>query len=109
MWQELQTQLKEISEVFSKLGQFDFNLLPLFKNPVFDVGLVFIVLFLFGFRFYRILCLCLAGFAFLLSWSFFIAPYGTAGAVPLSHWWYLVGISILLIAFLFYMYLVKIE
>ncbi|MDL1969394.1 MAG: hypothetical protein LWW94_00160 [Candidatus Desulfofervidaceae bacterium] len=108
MWQEwLQVQLKEILEVLSKWGQFDFTLLPLFKNPLFDGCLAFLFLFSLIFRFYRILSLCLVGLGFLISWSFLIAPYGTPGAVPLVHWWYLVGITVFLIAVGIYLCLVR--
>lgn len=98
MGQWLQVQLKIILKVLSRFGQFDFNLLPLFKNPLFDGCLAFLFLFLLIFRFYRILSLCLVGLGFLVAWSFFIAPYKTPGAVPFVHWWYLVGISVFLIA-----------
>ena len=102
----LQLYWQEIVNVFTTIGKSDFDLLPLFKNPLFDIGLIALFLVLLFLRLYRILSLFLAGMVFTCAWSYFVGKYGNLESVPLVHWWYLVGIGIILIGALIYYWLI---
>ncbi len=107
MWRVwLQQHWQDIRAVMQKAGRFDFNILPLFKNPLFVASLGLTILFLFCVRLYRILSLVIAGVIFAVSWSYFIGIYGHPGAVPFGNWWIFISISIFLVAGLFYFWLV---
>ena len=93
-----------------KAGRFDFNILPLLKNPLFVASLILGTLLQFFLRLYRLLSLVIASFIFALSWSYFISSsYDQPKSVPFENWWILVGIAIFLIASLLYLWLVGLE
>lgn len=96
--------------IMQKAGRFDFNILPLLKNPLFVASLILGTLLLFFLRLYRLLSLVIASFIFALSWSYFISSsYDQPKSVPFENWWILVGIAIFLIASLLYLWLVGLE
>ena len=102
----LKTHWEKISEYLTNVGQFKFTIIPLFKNPLFDIILLLIMSILLILKLYRLLAICLGTLIFALGWSFLCAPYGTPEAVPFVHWWYLIGICISLIGILLYVCLV---
>jgi hypothetical protein len=100
------THWEEISGFLSKVGRFNFDIFPLFKNPLFDIILLLVMFVLLILRFYRLLVICLSVLVFAIAWSFLCAPYGGPGAVPFVHWWFLIGICISLVVILLYVCLV---
>jgi len=100
------THWEEISASLTTVGQFKFTIIPLFKNPLFDIMFLLIMGILLILRLYRLLAISLGVLVFALAWSFLCAPYGTPGAVPFIHWWYLIAICISLIGILLYVCLI---
>jgi len=100
---------KQILSQINQFGKFGFTILPLLKNPLFILGTIFIAFILLMFRLLRILSIYIGIFILVLTWSFFIAPYGCAAAVPFAHWWILISIGIGVIGIEFYLCLIIIE